>query len=441
MEMSVRKCLAQRLLPIVCGLCILAFLPVSAVAQTDIFVRGAGKAFPVALPVLCLRNGQSTANLEVPDVIGRNLNLTGTFEVLPQQSYVEAPGKCNSESFAYSDWSIIGAEGLVKGEIEIQGNQLVARMFLHDVSQQRVVLAKEYRAAPNQARIVAYKFANEIMKYFTGEEGIFGTRLAYSSRVGRFKELFMMDMDGSNVTQMTDERGLAMSAAWKPDGSMLAYTSYKRRIPELFLVRTDTKAVRSVTNGPLLELGAKFSPDGQFLASQSNGKDSDIVLIGDNGQVSRRLTRFPGVIDVSPSWSPDHSKIAFCSNRAGGPQIYVMGLGDGDAKRISFMSSNYCTSPDWSPKGDKIAFVCRADGGFQVFTANPDGSSPLQLTSGGDNEDPSWSPDGRYLTFASTFGSAASFRIAMMLADGSNVQQLSQGPVSDTDPAWGPKLF
>src|SRR5690606_39003067 len=120
-----------------------------------------------------------------------------------------------------------------------------------------------------------------------------------------------------------------------------------------------------------------------------------------------------GAIDISPDWSPDGSRIVFCSNRAGGPQIYTMNADGSNVKRISFVSSNYCTSPSWSPKGDKIAFVCRADAGYNIFTANTDGSQPQQLTSVRSNEDPDWSPDGRYIVFSSNARSGV-FNISIM---------------------------
>jgi hypothetical protein len=51
-------------------------------AQTDIFVRGAGRLYPIALPQLCLESGQSGSVREIPEVLARNLDLSGFFEVL-----------------------------------------------------------------------------------------------------------------------------------------------------------------------------------------------------------------------------------------------------------------------------------------------------------------------------------------------------------------------
>lgn len=410
----------------------------AAQAQTDMYIRGSGRLFPIALPQLCTERGDFKPAKQIPETIARDLDVSGYFKVINPGAYIETPGKCGE--FAYSDWSVTGAEGLVRGVVVNEGGQLKIQMYLHDVAKQRIVLGKEYQGDLSQAVRIAHRFANDIMKYFTGESGVFGTQIAFSSRVGRFKDLWVMDMDGSGLRQLTDDRSLGISPNWTRDGNGLYYTSYRRRVPDLFRLDLATRKVSQITNTRDLELGARPSPDGSLLlGSISSGKESDIVLFAPDGRLVRKLTGANGAIDVSPDWSPDGRKVVFCSNRGGGPQIYTMDTAGAGLQRVSFVSSSYCTSPAWSPKGDKIAFVCRGDGGFQLFTANPDGTNPLQLTAGGDNEDPSWSPDGRYIAFATTFW-GGQFSIAVMRADGRSMKQVSHSRGGDYQPVWGPRL-
>lgn len=415
---------------------------VSAYAQTDIYVRGSGKLFPIALPQLCAQGLDPKVAKDIPEIISRDLEISGYFEVLNPGSFIETPGRCGgSEGFAYSDWTVIGAEGLVRGVVTSSGAGIKVQMYLHDVPRQQIVLGKEYSGDYTQVSRIAHRFANEIMKFFTGEYGVFGTQIAFSSKIGRFKELYVMDMDGSNLVQLTNERALAMSPAWDSAGRKLVYTSYRTRVPDLFELDVSSRAVRQVTRGGALEVGAKYPKSGGYVVSLSEGRDSDIVQLNSNGSIARRLTTANGAIDVSPDYSPDESKIVFCSDRAGGPQIYIMNADGSGAHRISFVSSNYCTSPSWSPKGDKIAFVCRADSGFQMFIADADGSNALQLTSSGDNEDPDFSPDGRYIVFATTFGKRGVFNLALMRSDGSSTHQLTSSRGGDYEPTWGPQIW
>ena len=413
-----------------------------AFAQTDIYVRGSGKLFPIGLPRLCAQGGDPEAAKLIPDTISRDLDISGYFEVLNQNAYIETPGKCGGpESVVYTDWSVIGAEGLVRGVVEPSVEGVRIKLYLYDVQRQKVVLGKEYTGDSSQIPRIAHRFANEIMKFFTGEAGVFGTQIAFSSRIGRFKELFVMDMDGSNLRQLTNEHALAMSPAWDPSGEKLLYTSFRTRVPDLFEIDVFSRSARQITKSANLEVSPHYLLGrDRIVLSLSEGNGSSIVVVDRNGMINKRLTPASGAIDVSPTISPDGSQVAFCSNRGGGPQIYIMGSDGSAPRRMSFVSSNYCTSPAWSPKGDKIAFVCRSDAGFNMFVSGVDGSNPFQLTSGGDNEDPDWSPDGRYLAFATTYGHRGVFNLAIMRADGSGIREISKSRGGDFDPSWGPLI-
>jgi TolB protein len=409
-----------------------------ASAQTDLYVRGAGRLIPIAIPQLCNQGESADPAVEIPATMRRDLDISGYFEVLDPKGFIETAGKCGApETTVFSDWSTIGSEGLVKGKVTVDGSRVVAQLYLLDVQKQQIVLAKEYQGDAAQARMIAHRFANDILKYYTGFAGVFGTEIAFSSRIGRFKELSVMDMDGSNLRQLTNERALAMSASWDPSGTRLVYTSFRNRIPDLFLMNVASKSTKQVTRTTELEIGAHFLGNDRIIASRTEGGDSDIVILSTDGVIQRRLTPPNRAIDVSPVPSPDGNEVIFCSNRGGGPQIYKMGIDGSNARRISFVNSNYCTSPAWAPAGDKIAFVCRADGNFQVFVSDVNGENVLQLTSSGSNEDPDFSPDGRYLTFSSTYFGGG-YNIAIMRTDGTSIKQVSKSRGGDFEPTWGP---
>jgi hypothetical protein len=89
-------------------------------AQTDIFVRGSGKKYPIALPIMCSPQGELAQATSIPKAITKNLGSSGFFDVVDPKAYIETPGKCTETptAFAFSDWSVIGAEGLVRGVIQ-----------------------------------------------------------------------------------------------------------------------------------------------------------------------------------------------------------------------------------------------------------------------------------------------------------------------------------
>lgn len=419
---------------------LLLLIPTFLFAQTDILVSGATQLISISTPQACLIGGVPGPDKEIPTTISRNLELSGYFRVINPASYIESPGKCGGASnIAYSDWTAIGSDYVVRAEISDLGGRIRAQLFLIDAYKQTAVLGKEYEGTNSDARMMAHRFSNEILKFFTGESGPFGSQIAFSMKIGRFKELAVMDMDGSNIRQLTNDKGLAKSAAFGQDGRTVVYTNYKNKIPDMFSIDIASRSIKQITRGPELEIGPHYLPDGSIVASRSEGRGSSILVYGSNGSVIRRLVSGAGgAINVSPSLSPDGTQMVFCSDQAGSPQIYLAGSDGSGARRVSFVQSNYCTSPSFSPKGDMIAFICRAEGGFNLFVSNPDGSNPLQLTSFGNNEDPDWSPDGRYIAFSSTAGRGGVSSLAMIRKDGRAFKQLTNARNGDSEPSWGP---
>lgn len=414
------------------------FLPSLLLAQTDILVSGATQLISISTPGGCLLGGVPGVDQEIPSTISRNLELSGYFRVINPASYIESPGKCGGPSnIAYSDWTVIGSDYVVRTDISQAGGRMRVQLYLLDAYKQTAVLGKEYEGALSDARLMAHRFSNEILKFFTGESGPFGSQIAFSMKIGRFKELAVMDMDGSNIRQLTSDKGLAKSAAFSRDGRNVVYTNYKQKVPDIFSIDTVTRSIRQITRGPDLEIGPHFLPDGSIIASRSEGRGSSLVVYGSNGSVIRKVIAGGGTINVSPSISSDGTQMVFCSDQGGSPQIYLSGSDGSSPRRVSFVQSNYCTSPSFSPKGDMIAFVCRAEGGFNLFLSAPDGSNPLQLTSYGNNEDPDWSPDGRYITFSSTAGRGVA-SLAMIRKDGRAFKQLTNARNGDSEPSWGP---
>jgi Ca2+-binding RTX toxin-like protein len=119
-----------------------------------------------------------------------------------------------------------------------------------------------------------------------------------------------------------------------------------------------------------------------------DAEDKDGNGSGDN---PRRLTLNPAN-DSAPAWSPDGSKIAFTSDRLGGPKIYAMKAQDGSNQ--SGLSGNAATidyNPSWSPDGSKIAFTrYQAGQGYDVYRMGYDGGNQVNITGSADGTDPDW---------------------------------------------------
>jgi TolB protein len=402
-----------------------------------------GERYPIAISSfknLGILPDRNRVSEKLADVIAKDLDLTGWFKVLDRSAYIEHPqtGGSTQETIDFRSWSVIGAEALVKGAVSVEGDQISVEARLFDVVQRKQAVGKRYVGKSRDMARIAHKFADEIIRQFTGEPGVFNTKIAFIATKDRFKELFLMNLDGSELVQLTQNRTINISPSWTPDGQAIVFTSYKELNPDLFQIDWVTRREAKLSTRAGLNLGGKWSPDGRTLAVALEKEGNvEIYLLNKEGAIVRRLTDHPD-IDVSPSWSPDGKRIAFVSARTGSPQIYLVPVDGGSPKRVTYAGS-YNTSPAWSPVGNLLAYSGRSGGVFDIYTIDADGGSLARLTDGkGRNEDPSWSPDGRFICFSSTRDGKPA--IYIMQSSGNHVRRLTSREWSATNPAWSPRL-
>ena len=187
-----------------------------------------------------------------------------------------------------------------------------------------------------------------------------------------------------------------------------------------------------------MNTGAAWSPDGSKIALtlSKDGNPELYVISSSTGRIIRRLTK-NRAIDTSPAWSPDGKEIAFVSDRQGGPQIFVMSSSGGNQRRVSF-NGNYNTTPTWNPRRGtrQIAYTTRACRAFGIVTLDLNTKAMVRITQNeGSNEEPSWSPNGRAIAFASVRSGGSGVYIANADGTGKAVR-VWRGYATSID--WGP---
>ncbi|MFH0843982.1 MAG: Tol-Pal system beta propeller repeat protein TolB, partial [Pseudomonadota bacterium] len=250
------------------------------------------------------------------------------------------------------------------------------------------------------------------------------------------KEIYVSDLDGHNIKQITSDKSIALFPRWSPSGEKLMYNSYKAgEGPFLYMKDLRSGAESRVSSRKGLNIGAAWVQDGKTLAvTLSQGDNPDIYHIDLKGNIISRLTDHWG-IDISPSFSPEGDKMAYVSNRSGSPQIHILEMKDGKEARLTF-EGKYNTSPSWS-KLNRIAFSGMYNGRFDIYTVNPGGSNLTRLTDNqGNNEEPCWSSDGRYIIFSSN--REGKYQLYLMNANGQNQRRLFSKSGSQTSPSWSP---
>jgi TolB protein len=392
------------------------------------------------------------------DTLYADLENCGLFTMVSKSFYPKnLPGAAEDlQGPAMATWAQppTSAEVLAFGSLSTNGDQMVVNGFLFDVTgraTQPEQMHKRYgnEALPEAARVIAHRFANEIITLLGGGiQGIGESKVYFvSDRAGkdakgnRIKEVWVMDYDGANQQRITRYNSMTLGPAVSPDGSKLAYTSWYSGNPYIYILSIDSGRPLTFHNlGPHLNTALSFSTDGNHVAfASSRGGDTEIYMGDASGGNPVQLTHERGV-NISPAINPKNpDQIAFVSGRSGPPQIYLMDSHGGNVRRISGGSGD-AVSPAWSPDGQYLAFSWTrgyAPGNYNIFVADIASGKieqPAQLTSGaGRNEHPSWSPDGRHVVFESDRGGKK--QIYTMLVDGTQVRALTSTGENFT-PVW-----
>ena len=361
------------------------------------------------------------------ETLSKDLDISGLFQVLDPGSF---PAALQSEGLGFSSplWTQVGAQTVVK--MRVAGGQIEARLYVTargDTAQ----LSKVYRAG--DVRDAVHELANDIVRTFTGQPGVFGSRIAVAMSGKGAHEIATVELDGRTavITKMGSD---CLLPAFSSGGGEIAFTSYLRNNPDLYIVASGGGRARRTSKQVGLNTGAAWAPDGRGLAlTMSYEGNAEIYRIGTDGAVQARLTNNPA-IDSSPSFSPDGGQIAFVSNRGVSPQIYVMSASGGGAKRATFQGK-YNQTPRWNPRADKpqIVFTGRDERGvFDIFILDVKSGKIDRLTQGkGSNLDPTWSPDGRLVAYVSSRGG-----LWVQNPETHHEVQIWRG--SGSSPSWGP---
>jgi TolB protein len=335
----------------------------------------------------------------------RDLTIVGLFEVLNPASF---PPDLQNEGLGFSSalWSQVAAQGVTKLKVSRDASGLVLEGRLYHVGQgENPLLTKVYRGP--DLRGLVHRWVNDVIEHYTNVRGVLGSRIAFA-QTGHSTEVASVGMDGADLAVLTKMKSDCLLPAYSPTGREVAFTSYLFGGADLWLVSAAGGRARRISSRPGMNSGATWFADGTTLAmTLSHEGNPEIYKIrADSGAVVARLTHSSGS-DLSPSLSPDGAQIAFVSDRQGTPQIFVMPASGGNARRLTFQGVQN-TTPRFNPAPDKplIAFTGRDEKlVFDIFVFDLRTQKVDRITQNeGSNYDPSWSPDGRLLVYASNRG-------------------------------------
>jgi TolB protein len=408
---------------------------------------GVSEPMPIAIPVMPTAAVTETAagstdvlGRQLAEIITNDLRNSGLFTPLPP-ARLRAVSVPEVTAPAFDYWGGTGAQSLVQGYVRANGDgSLTVGCYLYDVAAKTELARQGFVVPPSEWRRAGHKCADSLYARLTGEGPYFDSRVVYVSETGpkgrRIKRLAIMDQDGANHRFLTNGQSIVLTPRFAPNQQSVVYMSYVGNRPAIYVYDIGSGKQRLVVQNASLTFAPRFSPDGRsILFSMASNGNTDVYRVSAQGGTPQRLTNSPG-IDTGGSYSPDGSKIVFESDRSGGQQLYVMNADGSDQHRISFGGGRYAT-PVWSPRGDLIAYT-RISGSFRIGIMAPGGGGEKLLTDDWQDEGPSWSPNGRVITFyRSGKGSSGKADLAMVDLTG-RVERKIPTPLDGSDPAWGP---
>ena len=375
-------------------------------------------------------------------VISADLERSGLFKSIDMNAFIQENKSMHLKP-RFEDWRLIKAQGLVTGDLSLDGEKLKVEFRLWDTLDEKEIEALVLITTLDNWRRVSHMIADKIYERLTGEEGYFDTRIVYVSEDGpknkRVKKLAIMDQDSFNHRFLTSGKELVLTPRFNPVRQEITYLSYFKNLPRVYLLNIQTGIQEVVGDFPGMTFAPRFSPDGnKIIMSLAREGNSDIYVMDLVTRIVERLTDNPA-IDTSPSYSPDGQRITFNSDRGGSQQIYVIDSNGRNQKRISKGTGNYAT-PVWSPRGDLIAFTKNFQGQYFIGVMRVDGTGERLLTENWYQEAPSWSSNGRVLIFyretkADDQGKGHSSSIWSIDLTGFNERKVST-PSDASDPSW-----
>ncbi len=390
----------------------------------------------IAVPKFSLKaqgEAMTEAAKRIREILVSDLNNSGIFILIPEERYSWIEKTVNNKP-NFEGWLAIEAESLISGSLDFSNGALVFEGRIYDTKSKQMRQGRRYRGYMDQAAIVAHTFANEIVRQFTGKSAFFNTQIVFVSDRSGKKEIYMVDYDGSNLTQITSLKSIALFPTLTHDKKSIIFTSFHKGMPRLYKVsNSGNNRLLTIPGSRNGDITPTLSPDGSKMAfSSSRSGNSEIYVMDMKTNKIERITH-SYAIDSSPAWSPNGKSIIFTSDRSGMPQLYITDEHGLDVNRLTY-KLQYCDHADWSPDGERVVFTGRMRGFFNIYIKDFRTDELFQLTMNSrNNEDPTWSPDGRKISFTSD--RTGKYQVYIMNSDGSDQKQITfRG--NNIDPRW-----
>lgn len=268
---------------------------------------------------------------------------------------------------------------------------------------------------------------------------------------GAAHQIYTVLPDGSSFTALTNTQEGNLMPVWSRDHTKIAFVS-RRTPPGIYVMDPDGSNAHLVWQSDLrLFYRLSWSPDGSQIVfaistpGPSTANDGPVSLFVINADGTGLTPVLPaGTAGLEPAWSPDGSRIAFQTGQTfGGSSQIALVNPDGQGLKLltpapTGSSGPLDIDPTWSPNGRRIAFASTRDGWMSIYIMNADGTDIQRVTTPpdqGSDRYPAWSPDGAFIVF-SRASPAATTDLYTVAPDGRGLTNVTRGVGYNYLPSW-----
>ena len=206
-----------------------------------------------------------------------------------------------------------------------------------------------------------------------------GRKIAFHADIDEGAQVFVIDADGSNLTQLTDLGGYSVDPRWSPEGDQIVFNNLTEGSKvQIWIMNQDGSQVRPLHNPDGQNWYPRVTSNGDIIfTSDLNHEEDyyDIFLMRPDGSNLRQLTSITA-INWFPEYSPDETRIVFHSNvddsqlsDSGDFNLYMMNADGTGLRRLTELPGQELHAK-WHPSGHSLIFEWYHERPRGLYTLN-----------------------------------------------------------------------